>query len=167
MFIYSIKAQSIKLYLSITLSVLSVIAVMIIFPTNNYDKDESVVVSQSIKEKNYKNIETSEDRIEFLKQFGWIVEPDPRDIQQITIPVKFDSLYEKYNKLQLKEGLDLEKYKGKTVKKYTYLVSNYDYDGLVYANLLIYKNRVIGGDICSAISDGFMHGFSKDNLFQT
>lgn len=167
MFVYSIKAQSIKLFLSITLSVLSVITIMMIFPISNYDKDESMVVSKSIEEKNFKNIETSEDRINFLKQYGWDVEPNPRDIQQVTIPIKFDSLYEKYNNLQLKEGLDLEKYKGKTVKKYTYLVSNYEYDGIVYANLLIYKNRVIGGDICSAISDGFMHGFSKDNLFQT
>ena len=167
MFIYSIKAQSIKLFLSITLSVLSVITIMMIFPISNYDKDESMAVSKSIEEKNFKNIETSEDRINFLKQYGWDIEPNPRDIQQVTIPIKFDSLYEKYNNLQLKEGLDLEKYKGKTVKKYTYLVSNYEYDGIVYANLLIYKNRVIGGDICSAISDGFMHGFSKDNLFQT
>lgn len=167
MFVYSIKAQSIKLFLSITLSILTVITIMMIFPISNYDKDESMVVSKSIEEKNFKNIETSEDRINFLKQYGWDVEPNPRDIQQVTIPIKFDSLYEKYNNLQLKEGLDLEKYKGKTVKKYTYLVSNYEYDGIVYANLLIYKNRVIGGDICSAISDGFMHGFSKDNLFQT
>ena len=90
-----------------------------------------------------------------------------RDIQQITIPVKFDPIYEKYNDLQIKEGLNLKNYKGKTVKKYTYLVNNHSYEGVVYANVLIYKNRVIGGDICSAVSGGFMHGFTKDNLFQT
>ncbi|MBQ2805562.1 MAG: DUF4830 domain-containing protein, partial [Clostridia bacterium] len=102
---------------------------------------------------------------EFLNQYGWTVEEEARDINQVTIPVKFDPIYEKYNQLQINEGLNLEKYKGKTVKKYTYLVNNHDYDGIVYANLLIYKNQVIGGDISSAASGGFMHGFSKDNLF--
>ena len=67
MFVYSIKAQSIKLFLSITLSVLSVITVIMIFPIRNYAKNESMAVSKSIEEKNFKNIETSEDRINFLK----------------------------------------------------------------------------------------------------
>lgn len=167
MFIYSIKAQSIKLYLSIALSVLSVITVMVLVPPDRLSDSASLEASGTVTERNFKNIETSEDRIVFLKQFGWEVEPEVRDVQQVTIPVKFDPIYEKYNDLQMKEGLNLEKYKGKTVKKYTYLVSNHDYEGVVYANLLIYKNRVIGGDICSAVSGGFIHGFTKDNLFQT
>ncbi len=167
MFIYSIKAQSIKLYLSIALSVLTVITVMVLVPPDRLSDSASLEASGTVTERNFKNIETSEDRIVFLKQFGWEVEPEVRDVQQVTIPVKFDPIYEKYNDLQMKEGLNLEKYKGKTVKKYTYLVSNHDYEGVVYANLLIYKNRVIGGDICSAVSGGFIHGFTKDNLFQT
>ncbi len=167
MFIYSIKAQSIKLYLSIALSALSVIAIIIFVPPGSLKDASSTEVSATVTEKNFKKIESSEDRIAFLKQFGWEVEPEARDVQQVTIPVKFDPIYEKYNDLQVKEGLNLEKYKGKTVKKYTYLVNNHDYEGVVYANLLIYKNQVIGGDICSAVSGGFMHGFTKDNLFQT
>ena len=44
----------------------------------------------------------------------------------------------------------------------TYVVTNYEgYSGLVYANLLIYRNRVIGGDVCSADTSGFIHGFEK------
>ena len=167
MFIYSIKAQSIKLYFSIALSILSVITIMVFVPPRKAQDSSSLEVSKNVTEKNFKNVESQEDRIAFLKQFGWEVEPEARDVQQITIPVKFDPLYEKYNDLQLKEGLNLEKYKGKTVKKYTYLVNNHNYEGVVYANLLIYKNRVIGGDICSAVSGGFIHGFTKDNLFQT
>jgi hypothetical protein len=167
MFIYSIKAQSIKLFFSIVLSIVSIIAVTVFFPLGSGKAPSAITVSKNSEEKNFKNIESSEDRIAFLKQFGWEVEAEARDVQQITIPVKFDPIYEKYNDLQIKEGLNLKNYKGKTVKKYTYLVNNHDYEGIVYANVLIYKNRVIGGDICSAVSGGFMHGFTKDNLFRT
>ena len=43
-----------------------------------------------------------------------------------------------------------------------YTVTNYgNYNGTVLANLLVYRGRVIGGDICSADANGFIHGFSK------
>ena len=46
------------------------------------------------------------------------------------------------------------------MKRYTFELSEYDgYDGRVLANVLVYRNRVIGGDICSADMTGFMHGF--------
>ena len=48
--------------------------------------------------------------------------------------------------------------------RYTFVVSNYDgYDGKVYANVLVYRNKVVGGDICSAeiTGDAFVHGFEK------
>jgi hypothetical protein len=41
-------------------------------------------------------------------------------------------------------------------------VTNYEgYDGKVYANVLVYRNKVVGGDICSADVEGFVHGFEK------
>ena len=30
----------------------------------------------------------------------------------------------------------------------------------VTANILVYENKIIGGDICSVNLDGFMHGFT-------
>ena len=58
--------------------------------------------------------------------------------------------------------LDLSKYKKKNVMRYTYEVTNYEgANGTVYANILVYRNRVIGGDICSADMKGFIHGFEK------
>ena len=69
-----------------------------------------------------------------------------------------------YNEFQRQMGLDLAKYKGKDVMRYTYEVTNYpEYEGRVYANVLIYRNKVIGGDICSADSKGFLQGFVKSN----
>ena len=53
-------------------------------------------------------------------------------------------------------------FKKKTVMRYTYAVTNYpNYDGEVYVNILVYKNTVIGGDVCSADVNGFVHGFER------
>ena len=44
--------------------------------------------------------------------------------------------------------------------RYTYEVTNYpDYDGTVYISLLVYKDKVVAGDVCSADVNGFVHGF--------
>ena len=65
-----------------------------------------------------------------------------------------------YNELQRNQGLDLSKYRGREVKRYTYKVKNFpDYSGTVMANVIIYKNRVIGGDLCSSDVTGFICGF--------
>lgn len=169
MFILTVKGQNLKLYLSVFISVLAVILVIGLVPTSSKITDESQVSEalKTIKEKDFENVKTNEDRVNFLKKYGWDVEDEAREVEQVIIPVTFDPIYEKYNELQIEEGLDLEKYKGKTVKRYTYLVSNYEYDGTVLANLLIYKNKVIGGDISSADLDGFVHGLTKGNKYLT
>ena len=77
---------------------------------------------------------------------------------------KFDKVFNGYNEIQKRQGLDLSKYKGKTVTRYTYEVTNYENEnGKVYANVIVYRNKVIGGDICSANVGGFIHGFSKQS----
>jgi hypothetical protein len=46
--------------------------------------------------------------------------------------------------------------------RYTYEITNYEgAEGKVYANVIVYRNKVIGGDICSANANGFIHGFEK------
>ena len=46
--------------------------------------------------------------------------------------------------------------------RYTYEVTNYEGEsGKVYANVIVYRNKVIGGDICSEATDGFVSGFEK------
>ena len=47
--------------------------------------------------------------------------------------------------------------------RYCYNITNYpDYDGEVTATLLVYRNKVIGGDISSADVNGFTHGFRNE-----
>ena len=92
--------------------------------------------------------------------WGWEIDDAEASGEAVVIPARFDSVYEDYNAIQQGQGLDLMRYRGKTVMRYTYPVRNYaGYDGTVYATLLIYKDRVIGGDICSASADGFVHGW--------
>ena len=62
--------------------------------------------------------------------------------------------------------MNLSGYKKKSVRRYTYVIENYpDYEGTVYANVLVYRGKVIGGDVCSADVDGFIHGFEKNGKF--
>ena len=87
---------------------------------------------------------------------------EPVEVKTVTIPSEFDKVFAAYNELQKEQGLNLSKFKNKEVTRYTFSVTNYpDYDGTVYANVLVYRNRVIGGDVCSADVNGFIHGFEK------
>ena len=77
-------------------------------------------------------------------------------------------VYERYNELQKTQGMDLTKYAGKTVKKVVYQITNYQrQDTIVHATLLIYHDKVIGGDISSAELDGFMYGFMGEGSQET
>ena len=119
-------------------------------------------ITQTVSDKKSVNApaETNEERLEFISRFGWEVEQEPTEILEVLIPQEFDQVYTDYNILQQKQGYDLSKYQGKRCKRYTYEVTNYSgEEGEVYLNLLVYKNKVIGGDVCSAQIDGFMHGF--------
>jgi hypothetical protein len=110
----------------------------------------------------YDKIKTDADRARFLSQFGWEISATPIESAEIIIPDQFDKIFTGYNEMQKRQGLDLSKYKRKDVMRYTYEITNYPgYEGTVYINLLIYRNRVIGGDVCSADAGGFIHGFAK------
>ena len=110
----------------------------------------------------FSNVKTTNDAIKFLSQYGWTVDENPIEECEITIPKEFDKIFAGYNEIQKRQGLDLSDYKKKKVKRYTYEVTNYEgANGTVYANVIVYRNRVIGGDICSADVTGFIHGFEK------
>ena len=160
MFIYSMRANTLKFFAVICLALTALIALIAFVPTYFVQKD-SVQAGASVSY-NYEKIKSNDDRINFLKQFGWEVEAQPIKEQQVTIPKEFDKVFAAYNEIQRKQGLDLSSFKKKTVMRYTYAVTNYpEYEGEVYVNLLIYRNTVIGGDVCSADVTGFVHGFEK------
>ena len=162
LFIYSIKAQTLQFFSIVALSVIALLVLIAFIPT--YEPTVINTLYTETANVNFSKIKTNDDRIDFLEQFGWTVAENPVDEQKVTIPQEFDKIMLSYNEFQRQMGLDLAKYKGKEVMRYTYEITNYpDYEGRVYANVLIYRNKVIGGDICSADSKGFLQGFVKSN----
>lgn len=160
MFIYSMRANTIKFFAVICLALTALIILVAFVPT--YVTGDNVAQAGVDASYNYEKIKSNEDRINFLKQFGWEVEAQPLKEQQVTIPKEFDKVFAAYNEIQRKQGLDLSSFKKKSVMRYTYVVTNYpDYEGEVYVNLLVYRNNVIGGDVCSADVNGFVHGFER------
>lgn len=160
MFVYSLKASTIRFCAVITLSLALIITLIAFIPT--YDPTESESAFGESGKIVFGKVKTNDDRIAFLSQFGWEVAETPDEEEKVTVPSEFDKIFMTYNEMQKKQGLDLGGYRGREVTRYTYSVTNYPgYEGKVYANLLICKNKVIAGDICSADADGFIHGFSR------
>ena len=156
MFIYSLRASSLKFFAVVLAGVAVLVALILVFPAED---TASVAVDGEIR---YEKIKTGDDRINFLFSLGYTVDPEPIEEKKVMIPTEFDKTMVSYNELQKVTGLDLYKYRGKEVTQYSYNVTNYPgYDGKVYANLLIAGNRVIGGDICSADVSGFIHGLRQ------
>lgn len=109
-------------------------------------------------------LNSNDARVEYLKGLGWEVNASPVESNQVRIPKNLTEVYERYNDLQKSQGFDLTDYAGKTVMRYVYKVNNYPgATEPVYATLLIYKNRVIGGDITNTAVDGAISGLLKSS----
>ncbi len=162
MFIYSFRASTVKLVGVICVALTVLITLIAFVPTYAISSQTSATPDDTAVSYSYDKIKSTADVVSFLSQFGWTVAAEPVEVKTVTIPSEFDKVFAAYNEMQKEQGLNLAKYKNKEVTRYTFSVSNYeDYDGTVYANVLVYRNRVIGGDICSADVSGFVHGFEK------
>ena len=162
MFVYSLRASTLKFFAVICVALTALITMITFIP--GYDTGElGYITTGTQKEISYDKVKTNEDRVNFLSQFGWQVKSEPVETAEITIPEEFDKIFMGYNEIQKRQGLDLSRYKNKNVMRYTYEVTNYSgADGKVYANVIVYRNKVIGGDVCSANVNGFIHGFEKN-----
>lgn len=108
-----------------------------------------------------KGLKSNEDRVAYLESLGWEVEAEPIAVEELLIPETFDESYDDYLALQSSQGFDLSAYCGKRVKRYTFAITNYPGGETgVQVALLIYKNRLIGGEVLSAVPDGFIHGLA-------
>lgn len=105
-------------------------------------------------------LNSANKRIEYLEKFGWQIESGSESVKDSAVPAEFDDVYKSYNEIQKAQGFDLSKYAGKSVKIYSFKVQNYPQNTeFVYATMILYDNKLIGGDIHSTALDGFMHGF--------
>lgn len=156
MFVWSVNIRSAAKYsallflvaVGITLSAVAVRA----------GRSETVAVQSS-----FQGISGNEERREFLARYGWEVSAEAEETVAVKVPEEFDSVYGEYAELQRSQGFVLEKFKGRTLTRYTYGVLNYEGqpEGSVKANILMSGTTVVGGDVCSVLSDGFIHGFDR------
>lgn len=106
---------------------------------------------------------TDEERTAYLKACGWEVDAASCTVREVIIPSDFDETYQSYADLQARQGFDLEKLKGKRVKQVVYSVTNAE-ETDVLAELLIYRGKIVAGDICSMKTDG---GFTRGLMDRT
>lgn len=121
----------------------------------SWDGGESAFASVAA-DVDYSNVKTNEDRLRFIRGFGLEVDPTPLEEENFLMPDSFDRVILGYNELQKQQGLDLSKYARKRVTRYTYNVNNYDHDGTVYANLFIFRGKIVACDVSSADPEGFV-----------
>lgn len=161
MFIYTVRAQSVRLLavLGVALSLMLGIA---LFADAGGIEAVRRGTGDAVETVSYGRIRTDEERLSFLSSLGWQTTGTVVDEETFTLPETFDRVLLGYNEIQKDQGLDLSRYRKKKVTRYTYEITNYDgYDGKVYANLIVWRNRVIAGDISSADPMGFVRGLEK------
>ncbi len=114
----------------------------------------------AIGDRNHSKYSAAENGLVFLKKYGISVDESTLTVDEIKLPNEFNDIYENYNQLQKKAGFDISNYSGKTVKKLSYRVLGYD--DVVFVNLLVFEDKIIGGDISSTALDGFMKPLFKE-----
>lgn len=109
-------------------------------------------------------LSTNEKRLNYIRSLGWTADPEPLEVVELTIPCTFNAVYRNYNALQKKQGFDLSAFRGARVKRWTYKITNFpgQEDG-VRVNLLLYGDRLIGGDVSTVALNGFMQGLSRSD----
>lgn len=159
MFVFSIKADRRKIILVLAAVLLVVTGALVLSRMHR-----SAANAETGGMKYSLSAATNEERVAFFAQFGWTVDPEPLESKDVMIPQEFSDVYENYNRIQKGQGLDLSPFCGKTCKQWVYAVTNYPENADVRASILVYDNRVIGGDLSTAALDGFMTGFSGEQL---
>lgn len=161
MFVYSVRASTIRFFAVLILSIIGMLFLL------SVGSEASVYASVDGIEVNYGGIKTASDRIEFLKSQGLKVKEEAMVEENYTMPEDFDRVISGYNEIQKAQGLDLAKYKGRRITHYAYEVTNYDFDGVVVANMLVYRGRIIALDLSSMDNGGFVSvvvGLDKSKL---
>ncbi len=104
-----------------------------------------------------KNALNNSERIVFIKNAGYTLLSGEPETKFVKIPETFSDVYNNYNEIQRLAGYDLSDFKGCEVVIYTYEIETpQDYSGECVFNMIVYNDRVIGGDVSSRTLGGFM-----------
>ena len=154
MFIYSVRASTLRFFGVLAITVCLLVSIMAFSGADS-------VFAMSNSAYSFSDVSTKEDRLEFLMQFGIRVSADSETEESFSMPETLDRVLLSYNEIQKSQGLDLSGYCRKKVQRYTYTVENYKQTGIpVYANVIVYRHRVIGGDVSALGEGGFVLPFT-------
>jgi len=155
MLIVSAKVSKRKTLLGLIAAVCIILLLVFLFQKSDDPADSSQAPGQTDQGG------TNEERLAFLRSFGWAPVETPVESQEVRIPEEFNEVFSRYNRLQQSQGFDLADYAGKTVKRYVYHLTNHPNGNQdCYATLLVYRNRIIGGDVTCSGQGGSMQGFA-------
>ena len=157
MFIFSVRASSVKFVAALILALAVTVGILAL------GGREAVFASAKTEDGiSFAEVQSKEERIAFLRAFGIEVNPESEAADDFTMPEDFDRVLLGYNEIQKRQGLDLSKYAKKKVSRYSYEVLNCtESDQPVIANMLVWKGRVIACDYSSASPDGFVRPLSE------
>lgn len=156
MFIYSVRASTIKFFSVIALTLLVLVGILAFGGAG----DGTVYATSGNID--FSGVKTDEDRVAFISQFGIKLKAGTVEEEEFRVPENFDRVISGYNEIQKRQGLDLSRYKNKKVTRYTYEAEEYNgRSENVFVNLVVYKGTVIACDVSSTSPDGFIEPLVK------
>ena len=153
MFVYSIRASTIRFFAVIALTLALLVGVLAFGSTGDVSASSGAI--------DFSGIKTADDRIGFISQFGLTADENSEEYEEFRVPENFDRVIAGYNEIQKRQGLDITKYKNKKVVRYTYEGERGENREPVYVNLVIYKGTVIACDVSSTTPEGFVEPLVK------
>ena len=87
MFVLSVKAEKKRLLIGLAAALLAITLLVVAFSLQGNGTPDIPG-------------ETNDQRIVFLQQYGWEVEDEPIDVQEVILPEEFNDVYTNYNAVQ-------------------------------------------------------------------
>ena len=155
MLIMTTKVDKRKLFLAAA-AIIAAIAALVLLGSGETSQPTAAMTTAPAAD-------TNDARVKFLTDLGWEVTASPAESTEVRIPKSSDQVFDRYNELQKSQGFDLSRYAGKKVMRYVYKINNYpNAQEPVYATLLVYKDKIIGGDITDTTPGGKVQGFVRN-----
>ena len=148
MFVCSVKAKTLRLFglFLLCASILSAVGIILA------DQSSALPTLAGIS---LENIKTEEGRRALLEAAGVKPTEDAPSVADVSLPKALDAVLLGYNEIQKKQGLDLSRYAGKTVTRYTYRLTS-ENGAPVYANLVFFRNQLVAADVTTTGSNALV-----------
>ena len=153
MFVLTARLNKRKLLIALLLLTVVIVAGIILLRSGNEAASAPVSLAAVVK--------SNAQRVDYLRSLGWEVTEKPLETASVVIPKSFSDVYEDYNAIQTRQGFDLKDYGGLEAVRYTYEVLNHPGTAdKVVADIIVYRDKIIAGDVQSVTMGGFMNGLA-------